>query len=94
MLLLDSLSNPNLKKEVPHREKRTCKGSGAGGILAHLKSRKRTSGTRQCGQLGECQTQSNGAMCVASEAMGWGVGFILSTMGSHGEDFKHRDGMI
>lgn len=30
-----------------------------------------------------------GSRHTASDTWGWNVGFVLSTMGSHGEDFKH-----
>ena len=55
VLLLGLLSTANFKKEDPDEEKRTCKGSRAGMSLTCLKSKKRVSGARQSGLLGEYQ---------------------------------------
>lgn len=40
------------------------------------------------------KSQRDGARYTASEVLGQSLGFISSTMGSQGEDFKHRGDMI
>ena len=54
-LLLGPFPNPNFGKEAQDEEKRMYRSSGAGGSLARLETRKRVSGARQSGQLGDCQ---------------------------------------
>lgn len=41
----------------------------------------------------ESQRERDGARCKASESLRWSLGFVLSTMGSQGEDVKHRGGV-
>lgn len=82
------------KKGAPGGEKRTCKGPGVGGSLAHLKSRMRVSEARRVVNQESNKTESgDGARCEASEAVGWSLGSILSAMGSQGKDLKHRGNM-
>lgn len=40
------------------------------------------------------RAERTGSRYTASDTLGWNVGFILSTMGSQGEDFKHWGDMI